>query len=229
MSIIVPSGKYGIKWVPSEKKLTKTAQADMGGAVEDVDVEDDSRDALYEAAKGVVEAMDAEQGKVVETDISVSDGEVGEEIDEEVEEVEEVEGAGDAVEEAVEKVEEAVEDLKVAVEGGDVTEIGDEEEVEIPVEEDNGELIVESVPGEIDSIPAEVDGCGPMAETKEEVVESEVEAEAEAGMDKSASANEFCKFGKLSPQNRKKVADYWKNALGYPADYVSLMVKDYEK
>ena len=227
MSIIVPSGKYGIKWVPSEKKLTKTAQADIGGAVEDVDVEDDSRDALYEAAKGVVEAMDAEQGKVVETDVSVGDGEIAEEIGEEVgEEIEEeIEGAGDAVEEAVEKVEEAVEDLKVAVEGGDVTEIGDEEEVEIPVEEDNGELIVESIPSEIE---VEVDDCGSMDGIKEEAVEASSN-ESEVGMDKSASANEFCKFGKLSPQNRKKVAEYWKNALGYPADYVSLMVKDYEK
>jgi len=116
-------------------------------------------------------------------------------------------------------------------------------------------LIVESIPGEADSMTGEVDGCGSMAGTKEEVVEAsskcdkcdkdksckckdgdeckcdicKCEAEAEAGMDKSASANEFCKFGKLSPQNRKKVAEYWKNALGYPADYVSLMVKDYEK
>lgn len=227
MSIIVPAGKHAVSWVPSEKKMTRSAQTETGG---DLVEEADSRDALYDAAKGVVEAMDAEQGDVVETEVNAEDeGVVGEVTD--VTEVGESDDAGevteeceeaavDAVEKAVEAVEVAVEDLKEVVQNEEIAEVSDDEEIEIeievddkdeePVDDDGGELIVESV-------PSEVEGCGSLAETEE------------AGMDKSASSEEFCKFAKLSPQNRKKVAYYWKNSLGYPADYVALMVKDYEK
>ena len=54
-------------------------------------------------------------------------------------------------------------------------------------------------------------------------------ASEEAEMEKSASAEEFCKYAKLSSQNRKKLKDYWTNMLGYPKDFVDLMTKDYEK
>ena len=49
------------------------------------------------------------------------------------------------------------------------------------------------------------------------------------GTEDVLSEEEFCKYAKLSPQNRAKLADYWVNMLGYPKDYVSLMTKDYEK
>ena len=51
-----------------------------------------------------------------------------------------------------------------------------------------------------------------------------------AKMDKAASSDdEFTRFAKISSGNKKKVVDYWVKWLGYPQEYVGLMVKDYEK
>lgn len=59
---------------------------------------------------------------------------------------------------------------------------------------------------------------------------SSSDSKSDAKMDKAASTEEeFTRFAKLSPVNKKKVADYWTNMLGFPKDYVALMVKDYEK
>ena len=50
---------------------------------------------------------------------------------------------------------------------------------------------------------------------------------SEEGETKEASSSEeFCRYAKLSSGNRKKLVDYWVNALGYPRDFVSLLVKD---
>lgn len=122
------------------------------------------------------------------------------------------------MESAVDKIEEAVIELKEVVqeEKGETEEVaevefevGDDKAPEIPGEEiSNNEIIVESTP--------DVNAC---AKTKKDVA-----------MDKSASTEEeFCRFAKLSPENRKKLANYWVNMLGFPKDYVGLMVKDYEK
>lgn len=237
MSMIVPAGKHSVEWVPAAKKMTKTASE--GGEAEMV--ETDSREALYEAAKGVVEAMDAEKcdkcgkcpcgcanaeaGAMYEDDAAIVEVQDGEEAVEEVAE----EASIDAVEEAVEKVEEAVEELKDAVEGAeDVEEADDAVEVDVEIEEVPEEeegIVVESNP---------LEGCGgPMAASEEktkdgEEAEDTTEASEKISLEKAASSEEFCKFAKLSPQNRKKLQNYWKNALGYPADYVSLMTKDYE-
>lgn len=246
MTMIVPAGNNSVNWLPPKKKIQKTASD--GKISEEVEV--DSRESLYEAAKGVVESMGKDIGNEEMEGLEVSDSESTDvikpseevsEIDDETEEVEieevsevgndleDVEDVGEeaeeisieVVEEAVEKVDEAVGELKDTVDmAEDVIEKEEEvsEEIDAPIEvevdieeetpEDEGEIIVESEP--------------------EDNLDSEV-LEEDVALDKSASAEEFCKFAKLSPKNREKLRSYWVNALNYPKDYVDLLVKDYEK
>jgi len=245
--MIVPAGNNKLDWSPKETKLQKVASDGQEG--QDIEV-----DALYEAAKGVVEAakecekcekcecdpceckdkdkdkevkeaMFDDQDKAVVLDVEeVTEapcesspceevGEVIEEVSDESsqsvsEAVAEVEAKADQAEAVVEEVVLALEQIEEAVEGVKAV-CGKDDEVEEGVEV---EVEVEDVPGE------------------EEVDDDEVIVEGdEAAMDKSASAEEFCKYAKLSPQNRKKLNDYWSNMLGYPKDFVNLMTKDYEK
>ena len=123
------------------------------------------------------------------------------------------------MEAAVEKIDEAVVELKEVVQE-EKGETGEATEVEFEVSDDK----VTDIPGKgisdseiiVESTPALPCAC---ADTKKEVT-----------MDKAAATEEeFCRFAKLSPANRKKLGDYWVNMLGFPKDYVSLMVKDYEK
>ena len=115
------------------------------------------------------------------------------------------------MESAVEKIEEAVVDLKELV------------------QEEKGEL-----GGEVDEVEIEVDDAGVPGE---EVSNSEIIVQSEPCMakDKSkvskvaATEEEFCRFAKLSPANKAKLANYWTNMLGYPKDWVDLLTKDYEK
>ena len=263
MSMIVPAGYKNIDWVPSDSetktKLTKTAGIgdEVGDEVVDVveEVADVSgKDALYNAAKEVVDAMDAEGmdsevEEVADVEVAeVSDDSVVLDVEEEVvpekgaldEAVEEVveDVAVDKVEEVVEKIVEDVAELQDVVQGADdVTEIGEEEAIEVDVEveapEDNEEegLIVESEP-DLDCALAK-DEAGEKKDgdkDKADEVDEKKEDEEEVSMDKSASVDgEFVKFAKLTPSNRKKIISYWKNDLNYPADYVALMAKDYEK
>ena len=220
MTRIVPAGNNKPEWAPKETKMQKTAS-------EGQEVQEQEVDALYEAAKGVVEAEAAEVKEVEEATacdtmqdeeavvLDVEEvPEVGDENGEVVNEVSEAVSTEEKVEEATEKIEEAVVELKEAIGEEVAEEVGEEvgEEVaevsEIPGEEVvDSEVIVESAP-----CPA----CGAMASDK-------------VAMEKSASSEEFCKFAKLSPQNRQKLANYWTNMLGFPKEYVSLMTKDYEK
>jgi hypothetical protein len=123
-----------------------------------------------------------------------------------VEEVsEEVEvGGDDAVEEAVETIELALEEIKDAVgcEDGDVD--GDVEDTTDFVADEVNDSVVE-------------------------VEEDEVLEEEEAGAGCFATkSGKFERLAKVSPEVQKEIADYWKNDLGYPADYVDLMFKNYE-
>jgi len=59
---------------------------------------------------------------------------------------------------------------------------------------------------------------------------SDKKAEIKIELEKSANVEEkFCKLSHITPENRKKVVNYWVNMLNYPKDYVALMVKDSEK
>jgi len=271
--MIVPAGNNKLDWSPKETKLQKVASD--GQVASDIEV-----DALYEAAKGVVEAskdedckdckdckcdpcecedkkgkdgkqekeacgemqdeaivLDVEEVSEAPCEECPSDGggfgdmgglgdvlEVSDEVEEEgaaqsvseaVAEVEqkaeEAEAVVQEVSDAVEQIEEAVQAVKEVCGAGEDVADAIEEEVEVEiVDDDSDDSGDKDIPGEDD--------------TGDEVI---VEGE-EPAMDKSASAEEFCKYAKLSPQNRKKLNNYWTNLLGYPKDFVNLMTKDYE-
>jgi len=220
MSIIVPAGNQKVDWSPKDnKKLTKKASID--GAEE---VQAEEEDPVYEAAKDFLGGQEAEVPGVDEVIEEVSEVEeveksVSEAVAEVEQKAEEADQKIEAVVEAVEKIDEAVQGVKDAVADADdeVVEVIEIDEVS----EDKDEDAVEAVPGEEvidDEIIVETEGC--------------VEAKTEDGtsMDKVASTEEeFCKYAKLSPQNKAKLARYWVDMLGYPKDYVNLMTKDYEK
>jgi len=228
MNIIVPAGRKP-EWVPSEDgKLQKTASTEEGLEVQE------EVNPLYEAAKGFFEAKEAEEAEAQIKE--AGDDEQGEEAVVEVEEpeVEEPEASGSVadavreVEEKAEAAEEKVEQVLEAVEGiGEAVDAAKDACSEI-AGEDADEVV------EVD-IDIEDEGEGEELGGDDLVIESEPEVEAcgqiaaeEASMDKAASAEEFCRYSMISGPNRKKLADYWINALGYPKDYVKLMVKDYE-
>ncbi len=217
MSMIMPAGNKKLDWVAGLEKLTKTAGVETDGVEE--------RDDLFEAAKGVVDRCNVcdrevevkDEAPMAEVD-SVEVSEVVDPVEEteapiEVSEVEiDIPEEECCVDDAVEKIEVAIEGLEEAKEAiQEVSKTEEVEEVEIEIEDDS----------DIDSEKIDIPGVvEETEETEDEIVE---------GKDCTASAEEFCKFAKISPKNRQKLADYWKNALGYPSDYVDLLVKDYEK
>lgn len=229
--IIVPAGNKNVSWSP-EEKLTKTASS--GSAKE-------TQDSVYEAAKKfMATASDSdicvkcnnpsnicecicEDEKVKEV---MEEGAIVEVETEESEKKEEE--SRTEIKDAVEKIEEAVSELKDSVQKSDAAE---EEEVEIEIcdDEDKKEE-VEEVEIEVeDDDKKELDIPGKDTSESEIIVESD-DKEEEPKMDKSAATEEeFCRFAKLSPENKKKLSNYWVNMLNYPKDYVALMVKDYEK
>lgn len=166
----------------------------------------------------VVEDKGEDKGEVVE---EVADESKEQSVSEAVAEVEakaeEAEAVVEQVVEALDQIEEAVEGVKAVCGNGDEAVEG----------EDKGE-VVENADADADANGDDIPG--------EKVVDSEVivegeecEASDEVAMDKSASTEEFCKYAKLSSQNRSKLNNYWTNMLGYPKDFVNLMTKDYEK
>lgn len=229
MSIIVPAGKKNVVWSPVAKKdasLVKTAGVEPGvpdgtgphgGTDQCPCVESDP---LFDAAKEFADQAGKGDDSVVEVK-TVGDEETEEKGQSDLKEaVEEVKEAVEKVEEAVSKVEVA-EEAEIEVEVEDAPEDKKVEEVEIEVEDVPGEQEVSSGEVMVTSAP---ENCACAKTDKEEV-----KKEAKEEVKEAAVEEEFCRFGKLSPVNKKKVADYWVNALGFPKDYVNLMVKDYEK
>ena len=248
MSIIVPAGNKNVEWSPKEEPMVKTASTAT-------DVKEEVSP-LYEAAKTFIEASERckdcnkpkglceckkEEPKAELPNAACADDKAPI-VEIETPEGEKAEGdAKEKIEVALDKLEEVVVDLKDAVQQSDVAE---EAEIEIEVEDNNMPEIPGKDVSQSDIIVESTPACA-CAETKKEVKEAKKEdknekkedkkeekkeEKKEVVMDKSAATEEeFCKFAKLTPANRQKLAKYWKDALGYPADYVSLMVKDYEK
>jgi len=223
MSIIVPAGNKNVKWSPEDETLTKTA-ATAAAPV----------DALYDAAKKVVTAQFEEEKKEEKKEedpvVEVKDVASGESAEKEA-----IKNIEQKVEEVQTAVQEAKEVLEVEVEVEEEKQGDDVKEVSIEVEpmKDDG-LVVESKP--------DACSCGTMAKTEEKIVEAKKEEKKEEKKDEkkeekkddkkeveAAVAEQFYRFGKISGETRKKIIDFWKNDLGYPADYVALMAKDYEK
>ena len=237
MSIIVPAGNKNVVWSPKEKKtvtLVKTAQTS------ECCVDEKESDPLFDAAKDFAEQAGKGDGAVVEVE-TVG----GEKLEEEGKS--ELKNAVEEVKDAVEKVEVAVEKVEGAEEAEVEVEVSDDDTVEVEVADEvpatipgeevkDGEVIVTSEP--------KVDECACAKSDKKEVVEAAKEKKCDAckkdpceckkedkkeEVKEAAVEEEFCRFGKLSPVNKKKIANFWKDQLGYPKDYVDLMTKDYEK
>ena len=231
----MPSGNNKLDWSPKNGKIEKTAAT---GAVAEVDE-------LLAAAKSVVKAQAIEVCPISDEKSESGDLDSGSPAVGNLDDGKPVD-----IKDALEKVEVAVEEAK-EVAGVDEVEIEVSEEspsaeIEIEVGEDGGDkggedIVIESKP-ETEACMASKKGVNPFAkkdekkdekkcdECKKTPCECKKEASVELTMPKSAaSAEEFCKFAMISPENKKKIKAYWINDLGYPADFVNLMIKDYEK
>lgn len=213
MSIIVPAGNQKINWSPkNDEKLTKKASID---GVEEVQ-EEEEENPVYEAAKNFLGGQEAE---IVDADVPGVD-----EVVEEVSEVEEVEkSVSEAVAEVEQKAEEADQKIEAVVEAVEKIDEAVQGVKDAVADADDEVVEIDEVSGDGDEVEVEVE-----AVPGEEVIDDEIIVETD--IDKTASTEEeFCKYAKLSPQNKAKLAKYWVNMLGYPKDYVNLMTKDYEK
>ena len=256
MAVITPVGKFDFEWSPKEtqNEMVKTASAKGESTTEspkEVVAEKSDKDLLYEAAKKVVQAQfdDSEVDEAEETveEVEGAEGAEGAEgveesaevIEDEVEEVsdsvdagsdvqeavaelvEKAEAADDvaeAIEVAVEAVEEAVQGVKDAVNGGSseeaIVELDEEGDTDAIVEVDIVDDIEE---GGEDIIQESDECCGAFAESDK------------AELQKEAGADDLVKTSKISPTTRKKVLKFWKDDLGYVADYAKLMTTNFEK
>lgn len=174
--------------------------AQFGPPMEEVEVDVEDAEVAPEGELPVPE----------DTEVPISDEAEDDEVEEEVEEAGDLSTAGDAIADAQEALDEAaaIVEEQVAEESGEIV----EEVAEIPVsEEESGGLTIEE--------PEDV-----------EVLEVEIEEAEEPDQTAIASGDvTFVKIAKISPENRKKLKAFWRDALNYDADYVELMTKDYEK
>ena len=237
MSLITPSGNSMIDWSPRhEEKMVRVAGKGQKSAPVKTD-----RDLLYEAARNALKKRAQEEpivedepignlgndtsmvdevsdGADLEVDVDVADNAIDEvdvEIDEETGDVEvsaALEEAASALENAQSAVGRALDAVEV-----DVDVVDEDEVVEIDFDETTPETDKDNVDVDvnIDAVPGEEDDTL-MVESEEDMVTAR-------------TANDFVKISKLSPENRKKIYNFWVNELNYPKDYVKLMVTDYEK
>jgi len=216
---IMPSGKGNMNWVPTT--LVKTASSE-NAEVEEAQYTDE----LLEAAKKVVAGYECEAeevepcGSVMGGDDVVEDTAVDNvEFEGEVEEVSTPEEPTDVVE-CLEDAKEAIEKAVECVSGEETEEFETEEfETEVVLEEE-GEVVLEN--------EVVLEG-GTECVSKEKPCDKVEASTEEEGEVVEASANDWVKLSAISPNNRKNIYDYWSNKLGYPKDFVKLMVKDYEK
>ena len=209
---IMPSGNGAFDWVPRGTGLNKQA-SNKDGKVQ----EESYRDDLLEAAKKVVANYEC-AGEFGGNEFEAPDSDAVEFDGEEVSEVSE-EGKSPVVEgleRAVDAIEDAVKELGGDPDAAEDVSVNEEFEFEIENEEPVEEEVVEvSIDDDDDDDEEECDEDEEECDDEDEVVE--------------AKSNDWVKIAEISPQNRKKIMDYWSNKLGYPKDFVKLMVKDYEK
>jgi len=227
---IMPSGNGSRDWLP--KLQVKTASTNGAGSQEEV-VEADS---LLEAAQKVVANMassdccggDDFEGAAPQfetNDNEFADDGVGFEGD--VDPVADETATGDsAAIEALEVAKNAIGDAVEAL-GGDT----DEVEMEIEVEDGDVEVEIEDEDLEEDDLIAEgtTEKCCPNCKKPGPCkCDTEDCCTSDEDMAVSASSDDWVRTSAISPKNRKQVYDYWSKQLGYPKDFVKLMVKDYE-
>ena len=212
MSMIVPAGKNRMEWAPIEGLLVKTAST---GAKE---VKDD----LLTAAKKVIAEMECKSDEAFEKKEECpecTDKPVVEEIEVSIEddpkaELEKAEADGVVTENEEEAIEETVEEK---VEGA-------VEEIEVILEEVKEAIgVQEEAHAEEVAFEPEADKTEFVADKAEEAVEDK--GDSKENFNFAGSEEEFCRYAKISPKNKAKLNDYWKNVLGFPSDWVDLLTK----
>ena len=234
-SVIFPAGGKRYDWIPKlaeDEKIGVEAMSDeeISDLVAPVDVD-------------VEEALVGEPGEEPEIDaVEVTvEGEIPEEG-----ELEGEEEAPATVEEAAEEAAEILEEAQDAIQDVIELAIGEDGEIEF---EDEAEEIAEEVDADLEGdLESETPGepieeeleketgqmCGEALPVKAKA-DSEgesVEAESEKSItvaESGGAGRRFVKVAALTPENKKKVRDYWVNILGYDPKYVEYMVTDYEK
>ena len=254
MTQITPVGKSNFRWSPKEDDaLVKTASSDS----EQVEQPDTDKDALYAAAKTVVEAQFALEEEIIEAPMDGMDGAIDGAVDavvdgvggvegisdseiiEDAEDAEPSEGSGDvqeAVAELVEKAnkaEEVAEAVTDALETVEEAVQGVKDAVGVEVEEEISEEVSDIEDKEdtyCEDIPCEDKDDSDDDEDKDDdeiVQESEEDCYASAKT-AATEGDGFVSLAKISPTTRKKVYTYWTKYLKYPADYSKLLVTDHE-
>lgn len=145
------------------------------------------------------------------------------------------------VQDAVAKVEQAVQEVKEVAGVTDADLPAGDAEVDIPgvvgdaAPVDEVEIELDVPAGDVDEV-GDIGGIGGdmggdmgggMAPMGDELV-NDLGVEKE-GMATCASNASYVKLSSVSKETAKKVTTFWKDYLGYPEDYVKLMVKNYEK
>ena len=181
-----------------------------------------------EEAKGEdeedVKAEEAEEAKPGEAPVAeepISEEKEGEEsVDVEVEAVDEAATAVETAKGALEDASKALEDA-----GATVTTEKPEEIAEVSLEEPVPETVDIEVVDEGAVPPTDSVEAAPV------VGEEEVNIMPQRGAPATfeASSARFYKIASLSPVNKKKLSDYWIKTLGYDADWVKSLLKDFNK
>ena len=237
MGMVFPAGGANVSW--RTKAETEAAEEKVGtGAI----ALDELR-RLAELGEGEIEIETVPSD--VPADIEdVEEAVPGDDVvppEAEIEVSEELEVGGDPIQEATEAVQEAqdaLETVEVALEtidGGGEPEIeldegGDDgvvEEFEIEIGGDEEEEAEESACLAEDAPAVEAPAAPVEAPAPAEVTPA-VAADTDETTVEAEDSSRFVKIAKLSPQNKKKLAHYWKSMLGYDPEYVNLMVRDYE-
>ena len=171
----------------------------------------------------------------------------------EVAEIDALEGAESDVASAAAKIEDAALELADAakalteVKESEVAEAKEEKTEEVSEEKKDGgdEVAVVDLPENLEKPETEkCEVCGeevPAEEKKEEEKKEEEKPEEKIEKESLAASSDiksiktgvpsggFVEVAKLSPENKQFLKTYWKDILGFPADYVDAMVTDYEK
>jgi len=219
MSYIISAGNKKPQWIPEGKK--KVAQVDAAiietpkeeenpfyDAIKNLDGIKEQTAGLEQAIETATEAVEAVK------EVAIAEGVI------EPKAVEVAPAAEVAIEapKTEEKVEEKVEEKAEAKKEEPKAEDKKEEIVVKDGKEEVKEVAKEEKTPEVDEVEIEIPG----------VIEEEGKVEKEGcGFTTASSNGKLIALSKLSPENRKEIAKFWRDDLGMPADYVAAMVKDY--
>jgi len=236
---VFPAGGSKQSWMDN---ISTTASEEV---VEEIGVAGIPTTELQRMAQGFVEVDEVElpEGDEAPQEIEI---EISEEITDDIDSTEEViEDVAEGSEEgALDEAAVAVEDAKALLDNasdaladaGAVVEDIDEV-AELPVSLEGDEIFLDA-PEDDAEVVVEIEGEEEEIEESSELAaakgECEKDDETNKGKEKPCSycsadtASRFTKIANLSPANKKKLSTYWIKNLGYDAEYVSLMLKDYK-